>query len=376
VPGSDDGVGRAARFFFPSGIVPDGAGNLIIVDLGNATVRKLALATLEVTTLAGAAPVLGSADGAGAAARFDGPPAGLLSDGAGNLYAIDGANNRTIRKIEIATGAVTTLVGTAGASGFADGTGPDARFDTPAGLAADGAGNIYVTDLNQQTIRRIVLATGEVTTFAGVHGELGHVDGVGAAARFNTPQGIASDGAGNLYVADSGNAVIRKIEVASGNVTTIAGISGVGAVVDGVGLGAEFGFPIGITSDRAGNLYVGDTNTVRRIVLASGQVTTVAGSPGASGATDGSGPAARFGVVFDLAHDGATTLYVSDGEHHTIRKLNTATGVVSTAIGRSDRAGVLPGPLPASLNAPTTLEVLPDGRLALSDESSILIASF
>src|SRR5262249_12776754 len=159
----------------------------------------------------------GNVDGTGAAARFGGPGS-VASDGAGNLYATDGS---TIRKVVIATGAVTTFAGAPGQPCSADGTGTAARFASVVGIASHGAGNLYVADSGNNTIRKIVIATGVVTTLAGTAYQLGSANGTGAAARFNGPNGIASDGAGNLYATD-GN-TIRRIVIATGAVTRLAG---------------------------------------------------------------------------------------------------------------------------------------------------------
>ena len=195
-PGAQDGEGAAAQFYFPSGVASYGAGNLFVADSANNTIRKIAVATRATTTLAGSAGVSGSADGTGAAAQFY-APRGLASDGAGNLFVVDSANN-TIRKVVIATGVVTTFAGSAVAAGSDDGTGVAARFAYPQGVASDGAGNLLVTDAANYTIRKIVIATGKVTTLAGTAGAAGSDDGTGATARFTFPQGVTSDGAGNL----------------------------------------------------------------------------------------------------------------------------------------------------------------------------------
>src|SRR5439155_497450 len=146
------------------------------------------------------------------------------------------------------------------------------RFDGPAGVASDGVGNLYVSDYSNQTIRKVVIATGAVTTLAGTPGQYGAADGTGAAARFSDPSAIASDGAGNLYVADVFNNTIRKIVIATRAVTTIAGTAGVAGAPDGTGTAAPFNIPHGIASDGAGNLYVADLidSTIRKIVIATG----------------------------------------------------------------------------------------------------------
>jgi sugar lactone lactonase YvrE len=183
---------------------------------------KLTSGPGTLAVFAGVPDGIGSADGTGAAARFN-YPQGVTADGSGNVYVAD-SNNFTIRKITPA-GVVTTLAGAAGASGSVDGAGAAARFNRPSGLAVDGSGNVYVADTYNHTIRKITPA-GVVSTLAGTALAYGSADGTGAAARFFYPQGVAADGSGNVYVADSNNLTIRKITPA-GVVTTLAGAAGV-----------------------------------------------------------------------------------------------------------------------------------------------------
>jgi sugar lactone lactonase YvrE len=328
--GSGDGVGADARFFEPTGAVSDGAGNLYVADTSNNTIRRVALDTLAVTTLAGTPTLTGADDGVGEAARFN-SPRGPGLDGAGNLYVAD-RFNLVIREISIATGAVTTLAGTLGVSGALDGVGLAAQFTDPTAVAGDGAGNVYVTDGN--TIRKIVVATGEVTTLAGLASDpFGSDDGIGSAARFSEPQGIAADGAGNLYVADTNNQTIRKIVIATGAVTTVAGLAHQSGAVDGAAGDARFSEPWSLTADGAGSLFVADAenNAVRRIALETGQVTTLAG--GTFGATDGIGTAAQFNFPEGIAGDGAGNVWVTDTANNAVREVVVATAQVTTPVG-------------------------------------------
>ncbi len=204
----------------------------------------------------------------GPAARFY-SPWGLASDGAGNLYAAD-SKNGAIRKIEIATGVVTTLPGSRGMAG-----GPSGQsFPSPAGMALDGAGDLYVSDLDLNAILKVVLATGEITTLA---------------TGFSSPEGVTVDGDGNLYVADSFTHTIRQIAAATGAVTTLAGSPGASGSDDGQGPAARFTNPYNLVVDAAGNVLVADTNSakVRKIVVATGAVTTVVSSPPGIGGASG-----------------------------------------------------------------------------------------
>jgi sugar lactone lactonase YvrE len=247
--GFASGVGAAAQFNSPYGVAVDAAGNVYVADNSNHRIRKIS-PTGVVSTLAGSTS--GYADGTGTVAQFN-FPSGVAVDAAGNVYVADTSNHR-IRKITSA-GAVTTLAGST--SGYADGTGTVAQFNTPRGVAVDAAGNVYVADTVNHRIRKITPA-GAVTTLAG--STSGYADGTGTVAQFNSPYGVAVDAAGNVYVADTSNRRIRKI-TSAGAVTTLAGSTfGFG---DGVGAAAQFNTPRGVAVDAAGNVYVADTNNYR-----------------------------------------------------------------------------------------------------------------
>ncbi len=335
--GSADGTGATARFYSPCGVAVDSAGNVYVADQANYTIRKVTAAGV-VTTLAGTAGMVGSADGTGAAARFKNPT-GVAVDSAGNVYVAD-AGNSTLRRVT-AAGVVTTLAGTAGMVGSADGMGAAASFRSPNGVAVDSAGNVYVADTANSTIRKVT-AAGVVTTLAGTAGVFGSADGTGAAARFNIPFSVAADSAGNVYVADLDNSTIRKV-TAAGVVTTLAGTAGVFGSADGTGAAASFNFPLGVTVDSAGNVYVADQyNHAVRKVTAAGVVTTLAGTAGVFGSADGAGAAANFKSPLGLAVDSADYIYVADQSNYTIRKV-TATGVVTTLAGTAGIFGSMDG---------------------------------
>ncbi len=287
--------------------------------------------TNMVTPLAGTRNDYGYADCAGTAARFNFPQ-GITTDGS-NLYVAD-TNNHTIRKIVISNGEVTSLAGRAGFSGSDDGIGPAARFNGPVGITTDGT-NLYVADTYNHAIRKIVIATGAVTTLAGSAGLPGSTNGTGSAARFNSPQGMTTDNT-NLYVADTWNHTIRKIVTSTGVVSTLAGSAGISGSADGTGSAARFNYPRGITTDGA-NLYVADTNsyTIRKIVISTGDVTTLAGKAGIfSESTDGTGTTATFADPTGITTDG-TNLYVTDvnpsyGWHTPVRKVEISTGKTTT----------------------------------------------
>jgi len=278
------------------------------------TIATTLAITPEVTTLAGIGSP-GYANGTGTAASFN-YPTGVAVDGSGNLYVAD-QHNHLIRKITSA-GVVTTLAGI-GSQGYANGTGTAASFNYPWGVAVDGSGNLYVADQGNHLIRKITSA-GVVTTLAG-SGSSGSADGTGTAASFHDPTGVAVDGSGNLYVADKNNHLIRKI-TSAGVVTTFAG-SGSSGSADGTGTAASFYRPDGVVVDGSGNVYVADRNNhLIRKITSAGVVTTLAGS-GSAGSADGTGTAASFSYPSGVAVDGSGNVYVGDSDNHLIRKITT-----------------------------------------------------
>lgn len=316
-PGSTDGYGSNARFKQPRGVTVDGAGNVYVADTANGTIRRIGPNGL-VSTWAGTAGHFGSTNGTGTNALFFAPQ-GVAADGAGNLYVADTANG-TIRRIS-PTGEVTSLAGDLGNFNSFDGTGTNANFFQPEGLAVDGAGNVYVADAWNHTIRKITPA-GAVSTLAGWAGYSGAADGTNSKARFHRPTGIALDGATNLFVTDSLNHTIRKI-TPTGTVSTIAGVAGVWGRTDGTNRTARFFQPEGICADGAGNLFVADSgNQVIRKLAPVGTnwvVSTVAGLPGSAGTADGTGGGARLAFPAGAAQDGAGNLYVADSGNNNLR---------------------------------------------------------
>ena len=266
ISGSADGTGTNALFDDPCGVAVDSMGNLYVADIAKDTIRKVTPtgSNWVVTTLAGQAGIRGSADGTGTNAQFN-EPAGVAVDSMGNLYVAD-SDNDTIRKVT-PTGSnwvVTTLAGKVGISGSADGTGTNALFDLPHCVELDSVGNLYVTDYGNETIRKM-MPTGSnwvVTTLAGKVGIRGSADGTNSAALFSGPWGVAVDFWDNLYVTDFGNETIRKVTLTGTNnwvVTTLAGKVGISGSTDGTGTNAGFYGPHGVAVDRVGNVYVADS---------------------------------------------------------------------------------------------------------------------
>ena len=295
--GSDDGTGTAASLDNPLGIASDGT-NLYVVDKNNDSIRKIVIATGEVTTFA----------------TFSGPdPQDVVIAGT-NLYAV---GNNGVWRISLATGGAATRIAGNSASGTTDGTGLAARFSSPTGITTDGT-NLYIVDQGNHRIRKVVIDTIAVTTLAG--STFGYADGTGTAAQFEWPNGITTDGT-NLYVTDTGNIVIRKIVISSGVVTTFAGTQGTSGSADGIGTAATFQGLSGIDID-GNTLYLTDTfnETIRQVVIDTAEVTTVAGIVGTQGSADGTKATATFYRPAGIVKDD-TGLYVSDTLNHLIRKI-------------------------------------------------------
>jgi sugar lactone lactonase YvrE len=316
--------GSATLFRYPTSVVKDSAGNLYVADASNNIIQKVTSGGL-VSTLAGQSGLAGMQDGSGTSALFN-QPNGIALDVAGNVYVAD-TGNATIRKVTSA-GVVTTVAGTPLNRGNVDGTGTAAQFNYPLGIAVDGSGNLYVADAYTNTIRKITPA-GVATTFAGAALVRGDADGAGSVAQFNYPSGVAVDTTGNVYVADTYNDTIRKI-TAAGTVSTLAGSAGISGANDGTGIYALFNQPVGVTVDGTGNVFVADTvNCTVRRVASSGAVTTLAGTAGIAGLGDGAGGSALFNQPRGITVDSTGNLYVADTGNATIRRI-AADGTVTT----------------------------------------------
>ena len=312
--GSADGHGVFAQFNNPMGIAVDRAGNAYVADSGNYVIRKVS-ATGVVSTLAGLAGAFGSNDGVGEEARFD-LPVGITVDSAGVIYVVDQFDS-TVRSIT-PDAVVTTLETRSMDAASADQIMPSPRLNHPSGIAVDCSGNLYIADTGNNTIRKLA-PDGSMTTFAGESGIPGLAEGQGAAARFNSPLGIAVDLDGNVYVADQGNLKIRKI-TADGSVTTIADVAGDPGSPNGSGALTQVSFPAGLAVDDAGNLYFADrNNSIIREIDTYGNVSTVAGVAGAYGSADGTCADALFDFPVGLAVAPTGVVYVADTSANTIR---------------------------------------------------------
>lgn len=362
VSGSSDGRGSAARFNGPYGLASNGS-LLYVSDGGSGLVRAVTLDG-QVTTVAGKLLPAGAVDGSGAAARFAGAVQ-LTADAEGNLYAAD---NHAIRKISPA-GEVTTFAGKLGVADWTDGIGEAARFRNPAALAIDGAGNLIVADRGNQAIRRIS-RDGAVTTIAGGGpGSAGFVNGPGPMARFNDVQAVSVDPAGNIFVADYYNCSIRKISP-DGMVSTPIGSGPVNCVhIDSANFPLSLIYPTLVLAIGTDDVLLSD---YRRASLwrvgPNGRVSfpPVGSNPGF---VDGAGSEAQFGSIGALARDAAGNIYVADAANHALRLIRPDFSV-STLVHRGLTTVLGDNP---SLRAPWGVAVLPGNALAISTEAAIVV---
>lgn len=406
VQGTTDGTGTDALFSDPYGVAVDRFGTVYVADGGGHTVRKITSAGV-VTTLAGSPYQAASVDGMGAAARFH-SPLGVAVDAAGTVYIAD-ANNNQIRALT-PEGVVTTLAG-ATTAGSADGVGAAARFSYPVAVGVDPSGNVIVSDDGNNTIRKVTPA-GLVTTLAGAPAHVGLADGLGPAARFNHPTGVAVDGTGNVFVADALNKAVRKIapdgstktffqpDSSIGDLGSVA-LDPFGNVFVAVSLGrgvrkysadgtavlfvangavgsadASTGFKgvAGIAVDFNGNVFVADSgNHAIRRVTPGGVLSTIAGSLGSPGSADGTGSAARFNTPGGLTIDAAGNLYVADTMNCTIRKITPAS-VVTTLAGALGVPGSADGTgSAASFLYPRAIAADAAGNLYVADSDNATV---
>ena len=306
-------LNSAGLFNSAWGIAIDSQGNLYLTDTSENCIIKINT-NKTISVFAGSQNYAGFVDGVGVNARFN-QPYGIAIDQSGNLYVSE-MGNHSIRKIT-STGLVSTLAGSS-TPGSQDGVGINARFSSPAGVAVDSFGNVYVADMGLAVIKEITPA-GIVTTIAGAAYNYGSLNGQGSAARFNNPAGIAVDGIGNIYVADTGNNILRKIN-SSGLVSTLAGTAGMGGGTDGVGSNALFAGINGLAVDSSGTIFATDsTNQTIKKITSLGVVSTIAGSALQAGLVNGVGSVNRFNGPYGIAVDSLGNLFIYENANQDIR---------------------------------------------------------
>jgi hypothetical protein len=299
-------------------------------------------------------------------------PSAIVFDATGNLYFAE-TGNHVIRKLDTA-GNITIIAGT-GTQGFSGDTGPatSATLDSPQGLALDSTSNLYVADTHNHRIRKLNLTTGIITTIAGATPGFSGDNALATSARLNLPTALALDAAGNLYLADTGNHRIRKITASTGIITTIAGTGTQGFSGDtGLAISATIDSPTGLALDSANNLYLADTHNhrIRKITATTGLITTIAGTgaPGFSGDISAA-TTATLALPHGLTIDTQGNLYLADTANHRIRRIDATTGIITTVAGDGTQAFSGDGgpAIAASLDSPRNTAVSPSTLLTLSD---------
>lgn len=345
--GTGNGNGTNATFAYPWGIACDPAGNIYVAEFYDGSIRKIT--------------PTGTVNNFVPAFTFSGPE-GVAMDAATNLYVCDSGDNQIDR---VSPNGTVTLLAGSGAAGWADGTNTTAVFSAPWGIAVDSFTNVFVSDNSSNVIRKLTrigsTANWAVTTIAGMPGQSGSSDGTNRQARFNSPDGLACDPAGNVYVADSGNYTVRKLTKDSTGtnwvVTTIAGQAGNFGSNDGQGTNALFGDLYALASDSVGNIYVTEGNNgFIRIISTNGAVTKLAGSYGSA---DGFYTAAGFNFPYGIALDSFGNIYIADTFNYTIRVAHVAQVTIpSLTITSAGQNRVLSWPVPTNafrLQATTSL---------------------
>ena len=334
----DHGAATSAELNAPMSIAVDAAGDIFIADTGNDVIREVKSSTGVISTVAGNGTCGYSGDGAAAvSAELDFPKA-VAVDSAGNLFIADSGNN-VVRAVNLSTGVISTVAGngTGGYSG--DGAAAtSARLDDPTGVAADAAGDLFIADSGNNVVREVNLSTGAISTVAG-NGTGGYRGDGGAAtsAELYDPTGIAVDSAGNCFIADSSNGVVREVNVATGQISTVAGSGTWGYSGDGgAATSAELSDPTAVAVDAAGDFFIGDSlhNAVREVDASTGLIQTVVGN--GAGDYSGDGGAATGAELYnplDVAVDSTGNLFVADSNNNVIREINASTGVISTVAG-------------------------------------------
>ncbi|HEY1983954.1 MAG TPA: hypothetical protein VGG85_01010 [Terracidiphilus sp.] len=373
--GHEDADGTSSWFRGPTGLAPDAAGNLYVADFNQYSyelgdLRKIVISTGQVSTdalnLFGGTG--GNADGLGASATFN-LPAEVAIDSKGNYYVADMLNS-TIRKIVVAsdgTATVSTLAGTSGQWGDADGTAGAAQFYAPQALVVSPDGSsLYVADSGNATIRQVDASTGKVKTLAGTNQTYGTEDGTGSSAQFENPTSITVDAAGTIYVGDFD--VIRTVDPVTGAVATMT-------LTNGTGGALAFGNVTGVLaytnpSTKKNYLYAAVQCSIYQIDLSTMVGTPFAGSA-TCGYTDGAGSAAQFQEIWNLAVDSQGDLYASDLGNNLIRRITPA-GVVTTVAGTFNSASAALGPLPASLYFPLGVAIDPTDNLVIAVPNALL----
>ncbi|WP_234125051.1 X2-like carbohydrate binding domain-containing protein [Clostridium hydrogenum] len=380
----DNSLATSAKLRNPEGVAVDSSGNIYVADVYNQAIRKIDHSTGNISTIAGTGVGGYSGDGGLATSATLKNPSGVAVGSSGNVYIAD-TNNSVIRKIDHSTGNISTIAGT-GASGYSgdNSLATSAKLKNPVGIAVDSSENIYVSDVYNQAIRKIDHATGNISTIAGTGaGGYSGNNGLATSATLNYPMGVAVDNSGNVYIADSSNNAVREIDHTTGNISTIVGTTkDVPAIAysgdGGLATSAALSNPMGVVADSSGNVYIADSgnNAVRKIDHTTGNISTIAGT-GTSGYSGDNGLAtsAKLNMPMGVAVDSSGNVYIADSSNSAIRKIDNTTGNISTiaGTGTSGYSGDNGLATSATLYGPNGVAVDNSGNVYIADSGNNVV---
>lgn len=331
----DGGLATDAALHRARQVAVDAQGNLYITDLDNQRIRKVDAVTKIITTIAGTGVAGFSGDGNLATLAQLHMPRGVQVDASGNIFIADRDNHR-IRKIDITTSNISTIAGT-GTAGFSVNLATSAQLNQPGGVAVDNDGNIYIADSHNHRIRKILASTGEIVTIAGDGtANFGGDGGLATAAQLNTPGDVAVDASGNLYIADKENHRIRKIDAATQMISTVAGTGIASFSGDGLATSVDLNSPVGVAVDGNNDVYIADRNNhrIRKLEVATEMLSTIAGTGISGGSGDGGlATAARINLATGIAVNSAGDIFIADRNSHRVRKVDAVTKIITTVAG-------------------------------------------
>ncbi len=369
----DGGPAASATLSRPEKLIVDSAGNIYIGDSAANNVRKIDTAG-NISTIAGLGPTA-VGDGAAAASSSLQTPSGAAVDSSGNVYIADTSNHR-VRRVDASTGNISTIAGTGTAGNTGDGAAAtSATLDSPRAAAVDASGNVYIADTGNNRIRRVD-TSGNIAAFAGT-GTVGSTGDGGAAtsATLSNPRGVAVDASGNVYIADTSNHRVRKVDASTGNISTVTGDGTGGFNGDGAALLARLDSPYGVAVDSSGDLHIADTgnNRVRKVYAVGGGtvINTVAGSGAAGYSGDGgAATAAQLNAPINVALDSAGNLYIADSGNHRVRRVDTSGNIATIAGASAGFSGDGGAAASAQLNFPRSVAVDSSNNLYVVDNGN------